>query len=177
MFKREAFHIESGVVRVTNCPPRDRTIALFAIGVAVVVFCIVRRLVPLDGWLTVDEGQVAPEELWLLAGFLSLSAAFWWSDVTIDADADQVLVVRRWGLFRSRYRRPLSSFDALVLSEDDDGEVTVRLHARREEWLEVNFDKAIIWGRGLEETRDVAGRIAEQLHLPLNVYPNAVRRK
>jgi hypothetical protein len=168
MFKPPAFRI-GDVIRIVNGRTRAGSIALLIAGAVLAVL----PFLPTDLLRFVrspGHAGPAPAGLCLLGAFACLSAAFWWSEVTIDPTTDQVRIVRRWGLWRTVYRRPLSFFASVVLMVDSDGEAEVHLKGEGSDrgisWM---HSRAIVWGRSFQESWLIAGLLAERLRLRLDV--------
>jgi hypothetical protein len=168
MARRAALTLEGDVIRVTNSHGRTHAIVVAVSGVAFLVLPFVVPHLP-AGLVDLPKG----EEAWtlhLLAGFLCLSAAFWWSVVTLDPKADQFVIARRWGLCCTRRRRALSAYDSVTLRADSDEEVSVYLEndGSRDWSVETNHDMAIVWGRPYEDARAVAEILAAHLGFRLH---------
>src|SRR5262249_11807488 len=158
-----AFRIEGDVIRIANRRGRGQSICL---GVMATVSAVLALGGP--GALDALDAETAGPVPCLIFAALGLLAAFWWSEVTIDPPADEVLIIRRWGLWRSVYRRPLSSFESIVLTWDSDGDTWAFLAAKDgKAERNRNHAKSLIWGRPYEETRRMAAALAERLGLPL----------
>jgi hypothetical protein len=156
-----AFQIDSDVIRIVNGRGRSQSICL---GVLAGVIALL-PLVPAD-----IRGVDTDPSLYLLGAFLCLSAAFWWSQVTIDPTADEVRIVRRWGLSRSVRRWALSSFESVALVVDSDGQAEVYLRGKGADLgLSWNHSRALVWGRPYDQTRQIAATLAEHLALRLDI--------
>jgi hypothetical protein len=165
-----SFRVDGGVIRITNCHGRGQAIALLVIAAALAVLPLVRPYLPQETYVAFEDGD-AGWALWLFGIFACLSAAFWWSTVVIDPKADEVVIRRRWGLFCSEWRRALSSFSAVVIREDDDGRVSVYLEGpAANNGLEINSNKALVWGRDKAEAERIARSVAERLQLGLSIH-------
>jgi hypothetical protein len=169
MFKQPAFYLDGDVIRIVNSRSRDRSIVL----ACAAAFLVVLPWIPVDilNWIRDPTDTSRPNVgLCLFGAFACLSAAFWWSEVTIDPTAGTVRIVRRWGLSRSVYQCPLSSFEAVVLMFDSDNEPELYLKgAGRDLGVTWNHSRAILWGRSYNESWLIAGFLAERLQLRLDV--------
>jgi hypothetical protein len=160
-----SLRIDGGVIRVANGRGRVGSIflGLFAAGIAGLA------LAP-PGVLDALDAEIAGRVSCLGVALLCLSAAFWWSEVTIDPAADEIVIVRRWGLWRSVYRQPLSSFGSIVLASDGDAWVYLE-DKNGTAGRNRNHARSLVWGRPYEETRRIAVALAELLGLPLKTPP------
>jgi hypothetical protein len=168
MVKRATFETDGDVIHITNSYGRARFLILIVIAMVLLALPFVRPYLP-DGFVEFEKGE-EPWILYLLGICGCLSAAFWWSVVTLDPKADQVEILRRWGLWCSKRRRALSSYDSVTLREDSDGNVSVYLeNGSARDWsIETNNDRAIVWGRTYEEALDIAVVVARRLSFRLH---------
>jgi hypothetical protein len=165
--KNATFRIDGQLVTITNTKPRGQSVVLIVIAAMLAVLPLVRPYLP-DGLIDYPPEDKSPWMLWLVGIYASLSAAFWWSVVTIDPAIGRLSIFCRWGLHCSKRGWQLSSFDSVTLRKDNDGEVSVYLEGRTRNWLlETNNDKAIVWGRPYEEARAVAETLANHLQFAL----------
>jgi len=176
MFTPPAFRLDGDVIRIVNGWSRARSVGL----ILAAVFLVVLPYVPLEylNYIRDADDTSHPNlTLCLFGAFCCLSAAFWWSEATIDPTTDQVRVVRRWGLSRSTFRRKLSSFHSIVLTVGDDGEVEVYLKGEGSDLgISCNHSRAIVWGRSHYESWLIASLLAQHLRLRLDLTasPTAV---
>jgi hypothetical protein len=169
MWKQPRFRIDGEVIQITNWVP-GRCITLIVIGTGIAVLPLVRPYLPQDTYVAFEDGNSGMAG-WLLGIFACLSAAFWWSTVVIDPKAGEVVIRRRWGLFRSVFRSSLYCFSMVAVREDEDGRVSVYLEGSAGSGgLEINSNKALVWGRDKEETESIARSIAEHLKLDLRIH-------
>jgi hypothetical protein len=176
MFKPPSFRSDGDTIRIVNGRSRAESVVLLIAGAVLAVL----PFLPMDVLRYVrDAGDSggAPAGLCLLGAFGCLSAAFWWSEVTIDPTTNQVRIVRRWGLWRTVYRTTLSAFGAVALVVDSDGEAEVHLRGEGADYgISWMHSRAILWGRSFQESWLIAGILAERLGLRLDVptWPTAV---
>jgi hypothetical protein len=174
MVKPAAFRIDGDVIHITNRRSRGHSVVLIVCAAAILALPFVRGYLP-AGLIEWDE-EGPPWMLFLVGGFACLSAAFWWSVVTVDPKAGQVVILHRWGLWLTRRRRALSSFDTVALRTNGDGDASVYLEGgARDWWVETNDDRAVVWGRPYEETREIAAVLARRLQLRFNDYASLRR--
>jgi hypothetical protein len=167
--KRPHFHVDAGGIRITNCHDDCRSVVLIVVAVVLAALPLTRPYFPKGTYFAFEDGDAGPA-LWLFGIFASLSSAFWWSTVVIDLGAREVTVRRRWGLLYSVSCRKLTFCRAVVVRGDDDGRANVALDDPEDPGgSEVNYSKALVWGRRRAETEAIARRLAEFLKLPLKV--------
>src|SRR5262249_19277734 len=165
VLKQPTFSIDVGAIHITNCHGRGQSRALIVIAAILAILPLVRPYLPKDIYLSFEDGT-SGWALWLFGIFACLSAAFWWSTVVIDPDADEVASRRRWGVFSSVGRRALSSSTVVAVREDDDGRVSFYLEGpASHSGLEINSNKALVWARDKEEAEKIARSIAKHLRL------------
>jgi hypothetical protein len=170
MVKPATIRLDGSVLHVVSSHGRTHSIVMILSASVLMVLPFVYKYLP-DGFIEIEKGQ-EPWMLYLFAIFACLSAAFWWSVVTIDPKADQVLIRRRWGLWCSERRRSLSSYDRVTLRADSDGDVSVYLeNSNVRDWsIETNNDKAIVWGRPYDEARVIATVVSKHLAYQIQDY-------
>jgi hypothetical protein len=170
MVKPATIRVDGSVLQVISSHGRTHSVVMVLSAFALMVLPFVYKYLP-DGLIEIEEGQ-EPWMLYLFAIVACLSAAFWWSVVTIDPEADQVVIRRRWGLWCSERRRALSSYDLVTLRADSDCDVSVYLENSNVQdcSIETNNDKAIVWGRTYDEAREIATLVAKHLVFRLQDY-------
>jgi hypothetical protein len=169
VLKQAAFQIDGDAIHITNANRRG-SIFLLVVAAFLAVFPVIRKYFPEDLYVAYEEGE-GGVGVWLVGIFLCLSAAFWWSVVVIDTKAGEVVIRRRWGLFCSRSRYALSSAVEIALRKRDEGGVSVYLEGPAlPTGLEVNHDKALVWGRASGEAETIARDLARHLRMPLRFH-------
>jgi|SRR5262245_357115 len=177
MLPQPSIRIDGDVIHITNGYSRGRSIFLIVIAAFIAILPLARPYLPANLYVYSDDG-LDGWAIGLFGIFAVLSAAIWWSTVVIDPKADEIAVRRRWGLFRSNFRQPLSSYSAVAVREDDDRCVSVYLEPPAAGGgMDFNHGKAILWGRESEEAHAIAKKIAAHLKFDLNDYRPVVLPK
>ncbi len=160
------------MLRIVNCPPRERSVALLVIAALLAVAPAFGSLLP-EGYYAFRAG-IGGVVVWTLGIGLCVSAVFWWSEVTIDAQAGELVIDRRWGLLRSRRHQRLSQYTQVMVRNEDGAVVYLEGATASSMPLDFNFNQAIIWGRGIVETERIAHEVARCLELPVRTsFPHS----
>ena len=173
MFTAPKFQIENDVIHIANCHGRGHTIVLIVIALFLTIVPFFRSYFPKDSYFAFENG-IGGMGIWIFGIWASLSAAFWWSTVEMNPKTDTILIRRRWGLFVSTIRKSISSFHAITVNGDGDGDRACIYMVQRSgnHGFEANYSKAIVWGRSRDETKEIAHRISKHLQLELKTeYP------